>query len=135
MKSGFRIEVSPKSKLGKQLTSLSVYLRNSSNASGIVKLKIRIYDKAAGMIVGRWTVRPSGAISFKGKSVVFGDIEYVYGKLTIGHFLDKPGHQICLDHGKTIKLMSSFIEQMYPYAGADLTDKNLNAKLTRKEVM
>lgn len=134
MKSGFRIEVSPKSKLGKQLTSLSVFLRNRSDAVGDVRRKVWIAHPHAGMVEGVWTVRKSGVISFKGKSSTVGEIEYVYGKLTIGRSLVSRAYDV-LPHDKTVKLMSSMIQQMYPYAGVDLTKLDLNVKLSRKDVM
>lgn len=131
--SGFRIEVSPKSKLGKQFTSLSVYLRNRSDAVGTIRRKVWINNPHGGFVEGYWTVRPSGAISFKGTSSTLGQIEYVYGKLTIGRSLDALAYDV-LPYNKTIKLMSSFIQQMYPYAGVNLTRLDLNVKLSRKDV-
>ncbi len=130
MKSGFRIEVSPTTKLGKQLRSLSVYLRNRSDAVGVLTRKMWVTNPHAGVVEGKWTVRPSGAISFKGTSTTLGEIEYVYGKLTIGRNLDKPGHQTYLSYDKTMKLMSQLIQQMYPYAGSHLTEADLEIKLT-----
>lgn len=129
-RSGFRIEVAPTTKLGKQLKSLSVYLRNRSDAVGPLTRKVWVSGPMIGFVSGKWTVRPSGAISFKGTSSVAGDIEYLYGRLTIGHFLDKPGHQVCLNRDKTVKFMSTIIQAMYPYVGSNLTEKDLNLKLT-----
>lgn len=134
MKSGFRIEVSPKSKLGKQLTSLSVHLRNCSDATGVIRRKVWINHPQAFIVEGVWTVRKSGVISFKGKSPVVGDIEYVYGKLTIGQSLVPVAYDV-LPHDKTIKLMSSFIKQMYPYVGENLTESDIKLKLSRKELV
>lgn len=127
--SGFRIEVSPTTKLGKRLISLSVHLRNRSDAVGNITRKVCTITKELGVVVGKWTVRQSGTISFKGTSSEYGEIEYIYGKLTIGRNLDKPGHQTWLPRDKTIKLMANFITSVFPYVNYNLTERNLNSKL------
>lgn len=114
-RSGFRIEVSPKSKLGKRLANLSVFLRNRSDATGTVKAKSFCAGADLGYVEGIWTVRKSGVISFKGHSARHGEIEFVYGKLTIGHYLDKPGHQEALPARQSTKLFLTWINVMFPY--------------------
>ncbi|ABY63136.1 hypothetical protein ST201phi2-1p310 [Pseudomonas phage 201phi2-1] len=126
--SGFRIEVSPNTKLGKRLISLSVHLRNRSDAVRITR-KILVYVKGLGVVAGKWTVRQSGAISFKGITSECGEIEYIYGKLTIGLNLNSPGHQVWLPRDKTIRLMSQLIVTAFPHVNYNLTERDLNSKL------
>lgn len=128
---GFRIEVKPKSKLGKRLSNLSIYLRNRSDAVGDVKAKRRCTGTGGDIVVGVWTVRKSGVISFKGTSKRHGQIEYVYGKLTIGENLDSPGHQEPLPYHQSTQLFLKLINLMFPYL--DASPLTLNLKLTRKD--
>lgn len=125
---GFRIEVSPKSKLGKRLANLSVFLRNRSDAIATVKGKRFCAGSSLGYVEGVWTVRKSGVISFKGTSAIHGDVEFVYGKLSIGRNLDKPGHQETLPARQATKLLLTWIDAMFPYLS--VTPLTLDSKIT-----
>lgn len=130
-RSGFRIEVSPRSKLGKRLSNLSIYLRNRSDAVGDVKVRRWIRHPDFGFIEGVWTVRKSGVISFKGVSSSIDEFEFVYGKLTIGKYLWRPGYQEPLPYQKSIRLFLKLIDLMFPDLGND--PLTLDLKLTRKD--
>lgn len=118
MSNGFREEISPKSKLGKQLAQLSIYLRNTAPGVGpVTKRKVWLAGVDTGFVEGQWTVRKSGAISFKGQSEWYGTIEYLYGKLTIASTPDLSGKSITLPAVEAAKLLSKYIEIWYPRLG------------------
>lgn len=129
--SGFRIEINPKTTLGKRLSNLSVFLRNCSDAKGTVTAKRFCAGADIGYVEGVWTVRKSGVISFKGTSARHGTIEFVYGKLTIGHDLDRPGHQKVLSYRDSIHLFHKWINAMFPYLSH--SPLSLNLKITIKD--
>lgn len=121
-KSGFRIEFPENHKIAKRLKLVSIYLRNQATGrTGLVtRNHTRLANRQVGYVDGKWTVRKSGTISFKGIASGGYEVEYVYGKLTIGRNLDKPGHQTHLNYEDTVEAFTKLIDNTFPALSPNL---------------
>lgn len=119
---GFRIEFPKHHKISKRLRLIGIYLRNQSRGkSGACSYTIqRLANRNTGLVHGTWKVTKAGTVSFRGYCTEGFDIEFLYGKLTIGRYLNRPVDLYCFSRKDAVIAFTKLIDNTFPALSPNL---------------